>query len=283
MFDFRYHALSLVAVLMALMIGLLLGVAIGDQGLVSSAERNVRDSLRSDVRKANARSADLRRRLGKQGTFEEALYPLLVEGRLVGRRIGLVGLGDLPNSTIRDVREALEGTGARLGGVAVVAEPPPESAAGGVKGASDPPDAGDYGRLGRELGVALVRGGRPARRFRRSVLTSFSGRLDGLDGVVVFRAPREAEGEDAANTKAFEEGLVDGLTADDRAQVAGVEETDTEPSQVPWFKDRRVASVDSVDTLPGKAALVFVLLGADGAYGEKDTAQALLPTAGATP
>ncbi|HVE69581.1 MAG TPA: copper transporter, partial [Solirubrobacteraceae bacterium] len=143
MFDFRYHALSLVAVLLSLMIGLLLGVAIGDQGLVSSAERNVRDSLRSDVRQANARSADLRRELGERAAFEEALYPLLVEGRLVGRRIGLVGLGDLPNSTIREVREALEGTGGRLAGVAVVGEPPPESAAAAVRGAADPPDAGD--------------------------------------------------------------------------------------------------------------------------------------------
>jgi ABC-type proline/glycine betaine transport system permease subunit len=34
MFDFRYHALSLVAVFMALVIGILLGIAIGDKGLV---------------------------------------------------------------------------------------------------------------------------------------------------------------------------------------------------------------------------------------------------------
>ena len=283
MFDFRYHALSLVAVLLALMIGLLLGVAIGDQGLVSSAERNVRDSLRSDVTKANARSAELSRELRERAAFEEALYPLLVEGRLVGRRVGLVGLGDLPNSTIREVRKSLEGTGARLSGVAVVGEPPPESAAAAVKGAGDPPDAGDYGRLGRDLGVALVRGGKAAQRYRRTVLSSFSGRLDGLDGVVLFRAPRKGDGQDAANTAAFEDGLADGLSAEDRAQVAGVEETETDPSQVGWYKDHRLASIDNIDTLPGKAALVFVLLGADGAYGEKDTAQALLPTAGATP
>src|SRR6185369_3636091 len=103
MFDFRYHALSLVAVLLALMIGLLLGVAIGDKGLVSSAEQNVRDSLRKDVRQANARSADLRNQLRERDRLDEALYPLLVEDRLAGRRIGLIGLGDLPDSTISAV------------------------------------------------------------------------------------------------------------------------------------------------------------------------------------
>jgi hypothetical protein len=282
MFDFRYHALSLVSVFMALMIGLLLGVAIGDQGLVSSAERNVRDSLRGDVRKANARSAKLARELRDRAAFEDALYPLLVENRLAGRRIGLVGLGDLPDSTIQQVRQALEGSGGRLGGVAVIAEPPPEGAASATKGAGKPPVPADYTRLGRDLGAALVKGGRAVRQYR-SVLTSFSGRLDALDGVIVFHAPRTTQGDDATRTEAFESGLLEGLQAGDRARVAGVEESSTDPSQVSWFKDHRLSSVDNIDSLAGKAALVFVLLGANGAYGQKDSAQALLPTAGATP
>ena len=41
MFDYRYHALSLAAVLLALMIGVLLGVAIGDSNLVSSAKNGI--------------------------------------------------------------------------------------------------------------------------------------------------------------------------------------------------------------------------------------------------
>ena len=276
MFDFRYHALSLVAVFLALMIGLLLGVAIGDQGLVSSAERNVRDSLRKDVRQANARSADLRRELNQRDRVDEALYPLLVEDRLAGQRIGLVGLGDLPDSTIRAVRDALENTGGRLSGVAVVGEPVPSGAAGSVKGASDPPTNGDYSRLGREVGSNLVVGGKLTKGTSGSVLSSSSGKLNGLNGVIVFHAPRDLSGDDAATTDAFEAGFVDGLKSGE-AEVSGIEETDTEPSQIQWFKDRGLPSVDNVDTLAGHAALVFVLPGANGSYGEKDSAQALLP------
>jgi hypothetical protein len=277
MFDFRYHALSLVAVLLALMIGLLLGVAIGDQGLVSSAERNVRDSLRKDVRQANARSADLRRELSQRDRIDQSLYPLLVEDRLAGRRIGLVGLGDLPDSTITAVRDALENTGGRLAGVAVVGEPVPAGAARSVKNASDPPTNGDYNRLGRQVGGGLVAGGKPAPKgLTNSVLSSSSGQLGKLDGVIVFHAPRELSGDDAATTDAFESGFVDGVTSGN-AEVAGIEESDTEPSQIQWFKDHGLPSVDNVDTLAGHAALVFVLVGANGSYGEKDSAQALLP------
>jgi hypothetical protein len=276
MFDFRYHALSLVAVFLALMIGLLLGVAIGDQGLVSSAERNVRDSLRKDVRSANARSADLQRELSQRDRVDKALYPLLVENRLAGQRIGLIGLGNVPDSAIGAVRDALDNTGARLAGVAVIGEPVPAGAARSVKGASDPPASGDYGRLGRQVGASLVLGGKPNKSLSRAVLSSSSGRLDGLNGVVVFHAPRDLSGDDAATTNAFEVGLVEGLTSGS-AEVSGIEETDTKPSQIQWYKDRGLPSVDSVDTLAGRAALVFVLVGANGSYGEKDTAQALLP------
>ena len=57
MFDFRYHALSLVAVFLALVVGLLLGVAIGDKGLVSVGAQDMRDSLRDDVRQRRTTSA----------------------------------------------------------------------------------------------------------------------------------------------------------------------------------------------------------------------------------
>ena len=123
MFDFRYHALSIASVFLALTIGLLLGIAIGDAGLVSSAGSDVRKSLRSDVREARAESARLRAELRQQERFEDDLYPLLVGDRLAGRRVGLIGLGGLDDGTIRYVREALKDSGGRLAGVAVVREP----------------------------------------------------------------------------------------------------------------------------------------------------------------
>ncbi len=50
MFDYRYHALSLAAVLLALAVGVLLGVAIGDSNLVSSAKSGIVHDLSSEVR-----------------------------------------------------------------------------------------------------------------------------------------------------------------------------------------------------------------------------------------
>ncbi len=59
MFDYRYHALSLAAVLFALAVGVLIGVAIGDSNLVSSAKRRDRPepALGSERLTAQARTA----------------------------------------------------------------------------------------------------------------------------------------------------------------------------------------------------------------------------------
>ncbi|MDQ3849749.1 MAG: copper transporter, partial [Actinomycetota bacterium] len=120
MFDFRYHALSLVAVFIALLVGLLLGVAIGDQQLVSSAKRDVRESLRNDVRRANRDRDSARAALTRERRFVEEAYPILTSGQLRGRSIGLVLLGAEAPAVVKSVRDALEPTGARIRLVAVV-------------------------------------------------------------------------------------------------------------------------------------------------------------------
>jgi Copper transport outer membrane protein, MctB len=297
MFDFRYHALSLVAVFLALIIGLLLGVAIGDRGLVSSAERNVRDSLRHDVKDAQSESSKLRKELAERRRFEDSLYPLLVGGRLSGERIGLIGLGGLPDSTIGFVRDALKDSGGRLSAVAVVREPvtagavsaappaPPArrrgrraKAAPAPVPAGTPPDSAAYKRYGKAAGTALVRGGGAIRPLQRSLLESSSGKLDGLNAVVLVRADRNGSDPQAANTNAFEDGLVSGLETGN-TEVVGAEQSDTNPSQISWFNDRQLTSVDDIDQLAGQAALVFALAGASGTFGSKDSASALLPNA----
>lgn len=283
MFDFRYHALTLAAVFLSLMVGLLLGIAIGDKGLVSSAENKVRASLRHDVRAAQHRSDALRAELGQRDRFEADLHALLVDGRLAGQRVALIGLGGLPDPTIRHVRDALRDTGGRLAAVAVVREPPPDplpSVGRGKRRRTPANTTAGVRRLGIALGADVIRGGSLLGQVQRSVLQSSSGKLGGVDAVVLVRSPGQLEGAEQARSAAWEEGLVAGLSAGS-APVVGVESVKSSPSQIGWFKDRDLPSVDDVDQLAGQVALVFTLGGANGAYGVKDTATALLPkTAG---
>ncbi len=286
MLNFRYHALSIAAVFVALVLGLLLGVAIGDQGLVSSAEKDIRDSLKADVRKANERADKLKDDLDESDREASAIRPLLVGNQLSGLSIGLVFLGNGSQDVADDVRSALEDTGGSRANVAAVKEPLDlaalaEKAKGtryeGLIGADGKPDLDLVFQFGRRIGAQYVLGGKLIESERDEVFNRLAGGLALLQGVVVVRNhPEGLDKDDEAILTQFENGFVKALR-DTRLPVTGAERTETKPSQISWYEGHGLTSVDNIDRAIGRAALVFALGGASGTFGSKSTADSLLP------
>jgi hypothetical protein len=287
MIDYRYHALSLAAVLFALALGVLLGVAIGDSNLVSSAKSGIVHNLDSEVEAARAQAAQLQERLAAEQAFTGGLYPLAVHELLTGRNVGLVFLGASSDQVNAIVRTAVAQAGGSVATVVAVRVPldlagiAQESA--GTHYAALASSTSLIERFGEVMGRELVGGGAQVKRellsrVRASLLSAFDGQLSRLEGLVVLRS--EPTGMTAAQTEAsaaFESGLLAGVTASGVTAV-GAELGGAAPSQVPWFKSRRISSVDDVGTLAGQAALAFALAGHHGAFGTKPTAESLLPS-----
>jgi hypothetical protein len=122
-FDFRYHALSLAAVLLALAVGVVIGVAIGDSNLVSSAKSGIVHDLSSEVSGAQHQAEQLRSQLSGEETFANDLYPIAVHGLLSAKNVGLVFLGPPSNGVNGYVREAVTQAGGDLATVIAVREP----------------------------------------------------------------------------------------------------------------------------------------------------------------
>jgi hypothetical protein len=281
MLNFRYHALSLVAVFLALVVGLLLGVAIGDKGLVSSAEKDVRASLRGDVRQAQDERDAALGKLRERDRFEQLAYPALVAGKIEGMRVALIELGGGSDRMWDLTRDALNGSGAKLVSVSVVREPLDlgeiADAAKGTRYAKLTERNDLLHPFGTRIGIQFARGGRLLGDVRRALLAQGSGTLAGADGVVVVRDPDKLGDADAEAASTFEDGLIRGLHALD-VPVVGVETTDAESSQVDWFKQHELSSVDDLDDPIGRAALVFALGGQRGSFGVKSSADGgLLP------
>ena len=292
MFDYRYHALSLAAVLFALALGVLLGVAIGDSNLVSSAKSGVVHNLDSEIGQARRQAGQLQSRLGRQEAFANGLYPLAVHELLAGRTIGLVFLGGSSDQVNSLVRTAVAQAGGDVTTVIALREPPDlpaiEHEAAGTHYASLASSTRVLERFGALVGRQLVSGGPQVQRelisrVRASLLSAFDGQLTRLEGFVVMRA--QPSGMSAAQSEAsavLESGLLAGVAAAGVPAV-GVELTATVPSQISWYTGRHIASVDDLDALAGQAALDFALAGDRGAFGVKATAEALLPSVGAQP
>src|SRR5919106_3499810 len=276
----RYHAASLAAVFLALAIGILIGVGFGDN-VVSSTKEDLEASLTGDLEAARSRSDELVGKLNRSDEFAEQVYPVLVRSELQGRRIGVLALGGLPDDISSSIEDALQPTGGRLVEVAVVSEPPDldnlASALSDTRLFDLETNADAVEALGKAVGRQFVLGGDLLDRVGSPLLSRASGHFAGVDGVIVVRQQlTELDPEQRTATGRLESGLLDGVVATG-VDAVGVEGTETDPSSIPFFSSHDLSTVDDIDLKSGQVATVFALLGAEGNFGVKDSADRLLP------
>jgi hypothetical protein len=276
----RYHATSLIAVFLALAIGILIGAEFGGDALTNT-RRNLEHSLTGNLQDARSRADELSAELARSDEFANRVYPALVHNRLAGRRIGVVAIGDLPGDTSAAIEDALGPTGARLVGVGVVRVPIDTQALASdlaktrFAGLRREPDA--LTAFGVGVGRQLVRGGTLLDRVRAHLFSRASGDFGALDGVIVVRRlPEEMGSKQRSTAGQLEAALISGVTGTHTAAV-GVETTTAEPSSISFFGGNDLSSVDDAETAAGRVATVFALLGAEGSFGVKGSADRLLP------
>ena len=276
----RYHATSLIAVFLALAIGILIGAEFGGDALTDT-RRNLESSLVSNLQDARARGDELSAQLGQANEFGDRVYPVLTRDKLEGKRIAIVALGGLPGEDADAVEEALAPTGARLVGVGVVREPVDLDGLGAdlarTRFADLRRNPDSVAALGVGLGRQIVRGGALPELVRGHLFSRASGNFGALDGVIIVRnQPQDMGPAQRATAGTLESGLLSGIDAT-RAPAVGVETSTADPSSISFFQSNDLSSVDDVELTAGRLALVFSLLGAEGSFGIKSSADRLLP------
>ncbi|HKF82773.1 MAG TPA: copper transporter [Solirubrobacterales bacterium] len=276
----RYHATSLIAVFIALAVGILVGAEFGGDALTNT-RRDLEHSLVGNLQDARSRADDLNADLNRSEEFAERVYPALTRERLEGRRYAILALGGLPSPVTEEVQSALAPTGGRLVGVGVVREPVDVNGLAEdlskTRFAQLRTDSDAITELGTGLGRQLVRGGTLPEVVRGHLFSRASGNFGGLDGVIVVRdQPEEMGTIQREKTNQLESALMSGATGTRRPAV-GVETSSDDSSSISFFQSNGLASVDDVDLTAGKLATVFALLGADGSFGVKGSADQLLP------
>jgi len=276
----RYHATSLIAVFLALAIGIVIGAVLGGDA-IDDTRKDLEQSLTGNLQDARERADELSGELSRSDEFAERIYPALVRGDLRGQRIGVVAMGGLPGEAQGAIEEALAPTGAQLVAVGVVREPVDLRALAGdlektrFAGIVDDSDA--QTAFGVGVGRQLVLGGNLLERVRSRLFSRASGNFRALDGVIVVRdQPDDMGPVQRSAAGRIESGLTEGVGAT-RAAAVGVETTAAEPSSVSFFQGNDLASVDDVDLAAGRLATVLALLGAEGSFGVKGSADSLLP------
>lgn len=270
---FRYHVVTVIAIFLALGVGIAVGSSFVSGALVDKMSRQVAD-LRIQIKNQVTAAQESNR---QYGGFVAAIGPRLVENHLLGRRIAIVQTGDYPETTAK-VREALQQAGAVVSSVTVVERSYPTRFAAEQETLlprlrqSRPALPADSGAPFYLLAEVLAHGGQDA-----DLAPLADARLLRIDGDyshpsdhVVLVGGAAVEGDARADT--VDIPLIAQLK---RAQLAvmEVEPSVAAVSYVAALRESDVTTVDNADTDIGRIGVVLALRAERGSYGTKSGSQ----------
>ena len=114
MIDFRYHVVSIVAVFLALAVGIVLG-STELRGKTLDVLNNTSQQLKSQYDASQARNAALNQQVNRDEAFAQAHEPRLLGGMLAGQRVVVVNARGAPAPVVSGVTSALRQAGSILG------------------------------------------------------------------------------------------------------------------------------------------------------------------------
>jgi hypothetical protein len=308
MINFRYHLVSLVAVLLSLAVGITVGIA-AVNGSVLSGLRTQVDDLRTSGTAQQRDIQTLQQRVSHDNQFTAAVAARLVAGKLAGRTVILVATDTVPQQTADAVQQVLGKSGAKVTGRVQLLPgytDPKRAAELTAYASSDVlpagfqlPESDDTSLLGAALlGYVLVGkdGGRhkPAAKDAAQVLTGLAslqlirtaGEAAPADFAVLLTAG-QARGTDGTERLRAVTDLAAALDRDGRGVVVAGDFAAAGPGgaltavRADQSLAAEVSTVDSVDSPAGQVATVYALgeqaAGRAGQYGAAANAEAALP------
>ncbi len=318
MIDFRYHLVSLIAVFLAIALGLVIG-ATQLSGPVLDNLRGQVTSLQEDKRELEDTTQGLQTQVDGDQAFQSAVAPALVQGALGGRSVLFVlASEEVTTDTVEEVTALVTEAGGTVNGQITLqpgySDPAGESALqsyvttpAGRPAGVELPETDDTGQLvGALLAQVLMVPASPgaAAPDAASVSTVLAG-LQALDALsqdsdavtpadfAVVLTGGALEGEDAAGRNDTLLDLVRALdAAGSGAVVAGDTASAGENGLVEAVRGdpetaTAVSTVDNVTSPSGQVSTVLALAGeregTSGAYGTAEDAQPVPPLPATTP
>lgn len=285
--DLKYHIASLVAVFLALAMGILIGTTmLGSDAIVEQTKQMAQNlekdlsNLRGENSELTGKVVGLEKSSRDYQQFGREILPQLVANRLQGVEVALVETSNYGFN--EDLIKTLQAAGAKIHSTT------------SIQAAFDLSDQAKKQQIINFLGLQETK--------TEKVMSDLATQI--AQGIVV--------GDNLATLNYLEEqGLIKksgaygvpvntviiiGGSQDENSgfveiidqpmlsyfvkkgiNVFGVEHRDVVKSYMKLYQKNKISTVDNVDTVPGQVALIWAMQGKPGDYGVKETAKSLLP------
>ena len=263
--DLRYHLISLISVFLALAIGILLGVAMADRGVVSERMQAEITSIEQQLNRQQREIGKQNEHIAEQEMILQRMSQVIVADSLKGEDVALVAGPYAEPDTYQAVESDLSEAGANITSVETLAVPDPAEIT--------------RGELTTREATAQLEPGY-ATTTAHEVL-GYTGEGTQFPEIVVFVGGGEIPGDAPPGTlkalKTVQRRMFE-IWLDAGVRVVGAESSDAGRSEVPLFQNAGIPSVDYADEPAGRAALVqLAAIDIEGSYGTKDTASGPFP------
>lgn len=273
----RYHVISLVAVFLALGIGILLGVTVVERGLISEQKAQIK-SLRKTFDEIKEKNAQLNDDLTAYKRFADETKKYMISGRLVGRQFALLTAmnPDLAsqNSVMSGITEAggsvpvvvdIAGSGAYKDQAVVANLNTLFAMQGDARAVRDRVYAEVVNQLRTASNVGIM-----ATLEKLGVL-KMNGTLQSPMSGGILLGGIESDSLDRSDVPLIKSFQAAGFP------LVGVAGTGTPDFVLITYKENGISTVDHIETVPGQVAVVLVLEGRGGNFGSGESAGRLMP------
>ncbi|MCS6861218.1 MAG: copper transporter [Abditibacteriales bacterium] len=287
--DIRYLVVTLVAVFIALGVGVLAGAGMTSQPSVEALSQRIEKGFKSEferyrqeLERKKAAEENLKTQIETYERYFNASFPHLIHERLVGRRIAIVhttGRHDFP--TLHDeLVKVLTQAGASVVSVTLInrhGAVVPKDVVQRLAQRYQITETSEQAILSQVVAHTLAGGdllGTMNYLHKVGFLQSSGDYAQPANAVVIVGGDEE-ENADAAQR--MDVPLIKTLKALNVLCV-GCETTGVTHSFIPVYQRVGISTVDNVNTPMGQVALVLALSGYNGHFGVKTTAEGLLPS-----
>lgn len=287
--NIKYHIASLVAVFLALGIGIVIGIALLGNDSVTKTQETIIKDLRNNYDKINTENKDaqadikkLQSLINNNHEYEKKTLPLFMDNKLQGQQIAIIETNvspakeELVNSLTKVAGANVISDTIILNGLSINDQNKRDQIAEELNLKGKNKD-----EISKELATLITQNLTNGQNKKLIDLLLKEGliKINGNFGVPVSAVIIIGGSSDDKNNK---EEIIDApiinYLNEQKIPVYGVESTDVAVSYMKSYQKMKITTVDNIDQISGQAALIWAIeKQLPGNYGLKNTAKQLLP------
>ncbi len=273
--NMRYLIITLIAVFLALGIGILIGFQLDSQDIILQQQddlikslENKFDQLTQTNQSLENQIKQLQSNIERDQAFMKNIFADYVQNKLSGLTVTIIETSE--SSLYPQLKYALETAGATINASIVVTDK--------ILSTAEEQQSPEL-----ELPIAAIIADAIAYGQTKSINTlqqqgfiEIKGNFDTTCDFVIIVG---GSNEETKKPEIVDVPLIQELKKMS-INVVGVESSDAGYSYMDYYKKEQISTVDNVDTIIGQTSLVLIMTGQQGNYGIKASAGALIPSFG---